>query len=610
MLNLLKDLRFKFQDEEKILKELSGFTIRLYSEKETCHCGEKTHLLKTSSKICYSFQLGEFKLIEGSFYCKKHKYLAENSDRILKYHSELAMEIVDRRCRVTIDLLVKIGLLRYRDHLQLEEIQTFLKCNSAKIMLPISTISMIARRFLKYCKLIHQKCESRIKADINGNGGFIAHFDGSTEKGCGVINFIVKDGLSGHILVSEMIKSENYDDVVQILRRVKFKFGIPLATISDLKNCFKSASEDAFDKKAIHKFCDYHFLRTFKQDFITEHGFIKSRMTKSWKVISDLKKLLKSVEQATDKDKKPVYKEFKDIEKYWEENKDILKTYHLILQWILNFKQASSAKGLPFDLPYLDLYDRLMQSKKFLDNIFIDSAPVTNTYYLPFKFLTYRISHCPHWQPYFKQKKNLLKYSQKWFTKLRGALMLGSIQDKKEYLAPLSKNYHLTEEEAKKIPANIDKFLENIELEISSCKKSEKLKILKRLKNQTKKYKKNLKLPLFEVKIAGELTTIIPYRTNNCLETFFRLVKSLIRRNTGRSAVTNEFASIGDLLPYYVYMKDHKTFKHLFESEERLIQEFSSITKSNWIETKNVIKFGKKLSAENKKPGDIMVSNI
>ena len=276
------------------------------------------------------------------------------------------------------------------------------------------------------------------------------------------------------------------------------------------------------------------------------------------------------------------------------ESKDIIKSYRLVLQWIVNFKQASSGKGVPFDLPYLDLYDRIKQGKKLLDTIFTESNSPAYEYYLAFNSLVDRIHTCENWQPDFQQKKNLLKSSQKWFTKLRGALMLGSIQENNDPLAPLSKNYRLTEEEAKAIPVNIEKFLDDIDVELSSCKKMDKLKILNRLKNQTLKYKEDLKLPLFVLTIAGQLNTIIPFRTNNCLETFFRLVKSIIRRNTGRSAVTNEFASIGDLLPYYVYMKDHKTFKHFFENEDKLIEEFSLITRTKWNDAENVLEFERK----------------
>jgi len=505
--------------------------------------------------------------------------VSEDSNRILKYHSQLATEIVDRGFRVTIDMVVKVGLLRYRDHLQLEEIKTFLKCSPAKIDFPISTIGITAKRFLEFCKLFHEKYEYKIKDDINANGGFVAHYDGTTEKKSGTINFVVKDSLSGHILVSEMISSESYAEVSKILRKVKFKYGYPLTTVSDLKPGFLSVSEDTFDKKVPHKFCDYHFLRTFKVDFTPDHNFIRTRLCKTWKITSSLQKQLKSIEQLIEKREKKAYKHFKEIKTYWNDSKNILQTYRLVLRWILKFKQASSGKGIPFDLPYLDLYDRLIQGKKFVDVIFAEADIAIKQHYYNFNSLIEKVENTRYRSPKFRKSIKMLKFSRKWFNKLRSVLMLGVLQDEQDPLAPLSKRYRLTEEEARSIPKDIKSFLEEIGTEISSCKNPERVKILTRFRDQTKKYQDNLKIPLIVLTVSGVKKTIIPPRTNNCLESFFRLIKSLLRRNTGRSVLTKEFASVGALLPYYVSMKNHKTFKSIFEDEERLIAEFAEIIK-------------------------------
>jgi hypothetical protein len=201
----------------------------------------------------------------------------------------------------------------------------------------------------------------------------------------------------------------------------------------------------------------------------------------------------------------------------------------------------------------------------------------------------------------------MLKFARKWFKKLRAVLLLGTLQDKQDPFAPLSKRYQLTQEQAKAIPKNIKGFLEEVEKAILSCKNPDKVKILTRLRDQTKKYQNNLKIPIIIVSVAGVLKTIIPSRTNNCLESFFRLIKALLRRNTGRSALTKEFASVGALLPYYISMRNHKTFKSIFESEDRLIEEFSAIIKDRGIVSNNIINF-QELSDRYKNPSEIAVA--
>ncbi len=168
------------------------------------------------------------------------------------------MLIVDKNHRVAFDLVARIGKLRYDEHRQLGEIQSYLKCSSAKINLPISTIGMIAKRFLSFCSLLHKKYEARICDDINSNGGYFLHFDGTTEKKCNKCNLLILDSLSGHVLESIMINTENYQIVKKALEKVKSQYGNPLATISDLKSGFLKACKDVFGSTIIHIFCHYH----------------------------------------------------------------------------------------------------------------------------------------------------------------------------------------------------------------------------------------------------------------------------------------------------------------------------------------------------------------
>jgi hypothetical protein len=115
-----------------------------------------------------------------------------------------------------------------------------------------------------------------------------------------------------------------------------------------LKPGFLSVSEDTFDKKVPHKFCDYHFLRTFKNDFVSDHGFIKTRLCSTWKITSSLHKQFKSVEHLIDKKEKKVCKDFKEIEKYWEHSKDVLQTYRLILHMDIKIQTSFFRQRNPF----------------------------------------------------------------------------------------------------------------------------------------------------------------------------------------------------------------------------------------------------------------------
>ncbi len=605
----MKELRIKFQTDKTVLDSLSGLKIRLYPEQSLCLlCGKKTNLLKTDWKTCYSFDLGKFTLISGSSFCDEHKYFSNKPNQIIKYQSDLAALIVDKGYRVAFDLVVKVGRLRYDDHRQLEEIQGYLKCSSAKIDLPLSTIGMIAKRFLEFCSLLHKKYEALMLNDIKRNGGFYLHFDGSTEASCGKNNLLILDSRTGHVLDSTMIGGEKYETIKKVLEKVKLKYGVPLATISDLRPGFVRVCTDVFGKNIPHISCHYHFLKTFREDFLSDHKLVRIHLCQRLKLKSAIEKQLKTLDHLKFSYDSNVLKSIDEIEKYWIKTADVLGTYWYILKWILNFKQDSTGKGVPFDLPYLDFYHRFAKGKNLLDTIFEKTPNVDyyEKYYRSgFCAVVAKLNKGDKDTQKFRRSIRHLEYVKKWFSKLRGVLYLeGQTKDLDSQLAPLSKRYHLSEDEALSIPRRLTDYVEELKNELSNLnpqantrKKLVQTEVLKRFQKRLEKHHKDLHVPIVITEIDGKEVKLIPPRTNNCLESFFRFVKALIRRCTGRSKLPKEFGSIGALLPYYLSMRDHKTFDIIFNGD-KLVDEFSELFKNHWELPSNIIVMPKSL--ENK----------
>lgn len=420
---------------------LSDLSIRLYPEDTACLiCGGKTNLLKTDAKTCYSFELGEFKMISGSNYCADHKY-SGRPGQIIRYESDLAAMIVEKGYRVTFDLVVKAGRLRYDDHRQLREIRAFLKCSSAKIDLPLSTISLICKRFLDFCQKLHVNREDEIRRDINRNGGYVLHFDGSTEQKCGRSSLTFIDSRSGHILESSMVDSENCEIIMAALKIILAKYGQPLAVISDLRPGFVGACIEVFGKGVKHILCHYHFLRTFRDEFNDDHQFLKTTMTQRWQLQAGLRKQLRALQSL--KTKTDYLKELKtipSIEAYWGETNDTLGTYRHTLRWILNYKQDSSGKGLPFDLPFLDLFHRLMKGKDLLEKVFANAPSEMRLKYYLHGFC--RVLEKTHQlganEKGFRKAVRNLEFARKWFDQLRAVLFLEAQLESDRPLAPLS----------------------------------------------------------------------------------------------------------------------------------------------------------------------------
>ena len=590
---LARQLRTKYQNDKTLMHLLSDLKIRLYPENCSCLiCNRKTTLLKTDSKTCYSFNLGKFTLICGCNFCADHKYFSDMPSQVIRYESNLAAMIVDKGYRVTFDLVVKVGRLRYDDHRQLQEIQAYLTCSPSRIDLPLSTIGTIAKRFLDSCRLLHQSRELEVREDIRANGGYFLHFDGSTEQKCGRCSLVLMDSRSGHILESSMVESESYDTIREALEKVRVKYGNPLTVISDLRPGFVRACLAVFGKDVKHILCHYHFLRTFKNEFDRNHQFIKRCITQKWQLQAGLSKQLKGLRELKTKAGYP--KELKTIgkiEEYWDKTADTLGAYRYTLRWILNYKQDSSGKGVPFDLPFLDLYYRLLAGKELIERIFAESSVEMRLNYYRHGFcqVVEKTKKLGHNELGFKKALRQLEYAHKWFNKLRAVLFLESQIEDDRPLAPLSKQYRLTTEEAKRIPQRLNGFLRSVERERQHCKHSDRIAFLKTLREQVEKYQDNLHVPILSITIDGKDSLLVPPRTNNYLESLFRFIKTLLRRCSGRSKLPKEFSSVGALLPYYLSMRDHPIFRDIFNDDSRLTEEFAKLFAKPWQPPKNLV---------------------
>ena len=589
----MASLRQEHQKDKLLFDMLTDIKIRLDPEQTSCLiCGKSVNVLKTDHKTCYSSDIGKFKLISASSYCPDHKYLGEKNNQILRYESNLAALIVDKGYRVTFDLVVKIGRLRYEDHRQLREIQSFLKCSSAKLDLQISTIGMIAKRFLEFCQLLHQSRETEIRESLVVNGGYFLHFDGSTEQKSGKCSLVLVDSRSGLILDSQMVESERSDIIVDALTRAKEKYGKPLAIISDLRSGFVAASTSVFGSQISHILCHYHFLRTFSDEFKKDHAHIGVCVTKKWQVQAKLKKQLKKLPNLKLNTEHPnELKTIDRIEDYWRDTKDTLGAYRFVLRWILNYRQDSSGKSLPFDLPYIDLYNRFIAGKKLIELIFADPSVEGRQKY-------YRHGFCSiveatkvlgHQEPGFRKALHQLEYQRKWFNKLRAVLFMEAQVVADRSLAPLSKTYQLSKEEAKKLPLRLKGFLASLEKEFMRCKHPARKAFLEKLRKQVEKYHNHLNVPILAITANGEKIVIVPPRTNNYLESLFRYIKTVLRRCTGRSKLPREFGSVGALLPYFMTMKDHLVFRQSFADDRLLAEEFAKLFITPWQPPENLI---------------------
>jgi hypothetical protein len=175
--------------------------------------------------------------IEQQGYCPDHPHLAPA-------RSEKLRRIVPPGCNIAYDVMARIGLARLVECRQCGEIQQELSRQQA-IDVPVRTISEQAQKFVAYFQIVHQQSVKLLRKEMQNRGGYILHIDGTCEEGSSVL-LVCLDSLSGQVLESRKIGSENHDEVQQVLQDVRRDWGVPLAVVHDLRQSLTTAVAEVF----------------------------------------------------------------------------------------------------------------------------------------------------------------------------------------------------------------------------------------------------------------------------------------------------------------------------------------------------------------------------
>ena len=79
-----------------------------------------------------------------------------------------------------------------------------------------SLVSKLWREGLAYYRCCHEQAAEKL-GELYRKQGFILHIDGTNEGG-EFTHFICRDSFTGHTVFARLIRSENQEDVAQILK--------------------------------------------------------------------------------------------------------------------------------------------------------------------------------------------------------------------------------------------------------------------------------------------------------------------------------------------------------------------------------------------------------
>ena len=524
-------------------------TLRLYSEVDIClHCGRKTTVQKTKTRTLNTLEIGTFKI-------KEYIYKCQNEGII--FTTNQLDKIVSPGCNFGYDVIVYVGLAIFVHSRSNQDIMRSLAAKN--ISISDRQISNLGRKFITYLAIAHDESREEIRSIMKRKGGYILHIDGTFE-GDSPNLFCGLDGISELVLDAIKIPSEKKDYIVPFLKRIKKQYGDPIALVHDMGPGIMGAVAEVFQDIPDY-ICHFHFLRDIGKDLLLEdhQGIMKS--LKKHKIRGALRQKLRYLENKIGENM-VLINEFIAGEKKADSEKELFPeiAVYLIIQWVFEAPKESKGYGFPFDIPHLDFYNRLKKMYKELSNVLSNSN--------------------------IENKKSLIKVCKLAKTVLDDRnlkINVKSIESKISVFNKLRESLRIADPHGEKgLNDEGDSDIKTIEDKVKKFNQwlkedNDRAETYSKMIKQIEKYWDKLFTDPIVVSTSEGEFTIIPQRTNNILERFFRNEKRRGRKKQGCVSLNKTLKAILAKTPLIRNLENPEYLKILLNDCSSLAERFSKI---------------------------------
>jgi hypothetical protein len=157
-----------------------------------------------------------------------------------------------------LDVIALVGRLRHAEHRSIPEIHTELTRRG------VATCERTVTNLLdRYDELLALSCSdaARLKRVTAAAGQVILAIDGLQPDVGHEVLWVLRDVLSGEVLLAKSLLSSTQADLAKLLRQVKDALSVPIAgVVSDGQSSIRKAVAQALDGVP-HQLCHFHYLR-------------------------------------------------------------------------------------------------------------------------------------------------------------------------------------------------------------------------------------------------------------------------------------------------------------------------------------------------------------
>lgn len=194
-----------------------------------------------------------------------------------------------------LDVIATIGRLRHAEHRSVPEIHAEL----VRRGVPICARS-VSNLLDRYDELLALSCSdaARLRRITEPAGRVILAIDGLQPDVGHEVLWVVRDVISGEVLLARSLLSSTQADLAKLLTEVKAAVPVPIAgVVSDGQTSIRNAAKAALDGVP-HQLCQFHYLREAAMPIYEADRHLKVQLKKQVRGIRPIERTLEGREDA------------------------------------------------------------------------------------------------------------------------------------------------------------------------------------------------------------------------------------------------------------------------------------------------------------------------
>jgi hypothetical protein len=186
-----------------------------------------------------------------------------------------------------LDVIAYVGALRYAQHRSIPELHYAL--SDRGVAVAPRTVTHLLERYDELVAL-NLTDTARLQRLTQPQGRVLLALDGLQPDVGHEVLWVLRDCLSGAVLLAKSLLSAAQDDLVELLRQVQQALSVPIAgVISDGQLSIRAAVKQAFPKIP-HQLCHFHYLREAAKPIYEADRHAKTELKKRVRGVRSLER--------------------------------------------------------------------------------------------------------------------------------------------------------------------------------------------------------------------------------------------------------------------------------------------------------------------------------